>query len=79
VRILDKTEYYTPRQAAEILGIHKQTVAKWIKSKKLASVKIGGGRWSRKILRSEIERMASEQTAWADGVRERMEREDKQL
>jgi len=70
------TEYYTPKQAAEILGIHK--VAKWIKSKKLDSVKIGGGRWSRKIPRSEIERMASEQTAWADGVRERMEREDKQ-
>jgi excisionase family DNA binding protein len=78
VRILDKTEYYTSKQAAEILGIHKQTVAKWIKSSKLASVKIGGGRWSRKIPRSEIERMASEQTAWADGVRERMEAEDKQ-
>ena len=75
---MDKTEYYTPKQAAEILGIHKQTVAKWIKSKKLASVKIGGGRWSRKIPRSEIERMASEQTAWADGVRERMEINDKQ-
>ena len=74
---MDKTEYYTPKQSADVLGIHKQRVDKWIQSKKLASVKIGGGRWSRKIPRSEIERMASEHTAWADGVRERMENEDK--
>lgn len=34
--------YYTPNEAAEILGISKRVVQKWCKESKLKCIKVGG-------------------------------------
>lgn len=38
---MDKKEYVSPQEVAERLGVKVQTVYRWIKSGKLAAVKIG--------------------------------------
>jgi len=36
-----KQDYYTPREIAEMMGVHYQTVMNWLRSGKLRGVKIG--------------------------------------
>lgn len=46
---MNKKQYYTPTETAELLSVHYLTVLGWIKKGKLAALELGDGK--RKIYR----------------------------
>jgi len=52
-------EYYTPMQAARLLGVHPESLGRWERERKLTSIKTEGGHW--RYLKKEIDRLAGEE------------------
>ena len=51
-----KLEYYTPAQAANLLGVHPESLRRWEREGKITSYRTPGGQ--RRFLKREIERFA---------------------
>ncbi|MBC6473303.1 MAG: helix-turn-helix domain-containing protein [Hormoscilla sp. GM102CHS1] len=51
-----KHEYYTPAQAANLLGAHPESLRRWEREGKIQSYRTPGGQ--RRFLKREIERFA---------------------
>ncbi|MBC6476376.1 MAG: IS607 family transposase [Hormoscilla sp. GM102CHS1] len=51
-----KHEYYTPAQAANLLGVHPESLRRWEREGKITSYRTPGGQ--RRFLKREIERFA---------------------
>jgi excisionase family DNA binding protein len=58
-------------EAAEILGVSRDTVLRWATEPKLASVKLPGTTGARVFDRADVLRLKSELDAAADSARER--------
>ena len=52
--MIDNTEWFTPKDAAEAIGVTRRTIQAWIREKKLPAVKLMG-RW--RINRADIEKL----------------------
>jgi excisionase family DNA binding protein len=50
-------DFYSPKQAASLIGIHEKTIFRWLREGKIIVVLIGGQRF---ITRSEIKRLKKE-------------------
>lgn len=52
--MIDNTGWFTPKDAAEAIGVTQRTIQNWIREKKLPAVKLMG-RW--RINRADIEKL----------------------
>ena len=50
-------DFFTPKQAAAMLGIHEKSIFRWLRDGKITVVLIGGKRY---ITASEIKRLKEE-------------------
>lgn len=50
-------DFYTPKQAASLLGIHEKSIFRWLRDGKITVVLIGGQRY---ITGGEIKRLKEE-------------------
>lgn len=63
---MDNNTFYTPKEAAALLGVHQITVYRWLNDGSLRGVRLGPKLW--RIPRSEIERMTQMEPETKDEV-----------